>query len=149
MEVSTMPHLNWTLNRMYSSFLFLQLPNLAGEKEIEADLRPRYYHPKNRVKTPSYYPQTRLRHLTDRALISRLDLDQLFYIFYYREGTYEQYVFFYFPPFPSSLFPLLLSSYLARLPPLFSPSGTFQPFKNVTKEKNEHSLTTGGALQKN
>lgn len=52
--------------------------------------RPRYYHPKNRVKTPSYYPQTRLRHLTDRAVISRMDVDQLFFIFYYREGTYEQ-----------------------------------------------------------
>jgi hypothetical protein len=102
MEVSITPHLNLMVNRM--SLLVLCVGD--GDKETKANDRPRYYHPKNRVKTPSYYPQTRLRHLTDRALISRLDLDQLFYIFYYREGTYEQYVPFSF--FPLSDIPFLL-----------------------------------------
>jgi hypothetical protein len=106
MEVSITPHLNLMVNRMSPSSLFLSFLHVGdGDKETKAHDRPRYYHPKNRVKTPSYYPQTRLRHLTDRALISRLDLDQLFYIFYYREGTYEQYVLFFSRSFLSlSLF---------------------------------------------
>ncbi|WWC91386.1 uncharacterized protein L201_006330 [Kwoniella dendrophila CBS 6074] len=54
---------------------------------------PRYYHPKNPIKTPSYYPQTRLPILeNDKTIYSRLDLDQLFYIFYYMTGTYEQWL---------------------------------------------------------
>ncbi|WWC64200.1 uncharacterized protein I303_106808 [Kwoniella dejecticola CBS 10117] len=53
---------------------------------------PRYYHPKNPIKTPSYYPQTRLPILEDKSIYSRLDLDQLFYIFYYMTGTYEQWL---------------------------------------------------------
>ncbi|WVW79072.1 hypothetical protein I302_101035 [Kwoniella bestiolae CBS 10118] len=53
---------------------------------------PRYYHPKNPIKTPSYYPQSRLPVLEDKSIYSRLDLDQLFYIFYYMTGTYEQWL---------------------------------------------------------
>nr|XP_019005870.1 CCR4-NOT transcription complex subunit 3 [Kwoniella mangroviensis CBS 8507]OCF69331.1 CCR4-NOT transcription complex subunit 3 [Kwoniella mangroviensis CBS 8507] len=53
---------------------------------------PRYYHPKNPIKTPSYYPQSRLPILEDKSIYSRLDLDQLFYIFYYMTGTYEQWL---------------------------------------------------------
>nr|XP_019009665.1 uncharacterized protein I206_05224 [Kwoniella pini CBS 10737]OCF48446.1 hypothetical protein I206_05224 [Kwoniella pini CBS 10737] len=53
---------------------------------------PRYYHPKNPIKTPSYYPQARLPILEDKTIYSRLDLDQLFYIFYYMTGTYEQWL---------------------------------------------------------
>jgi hypothetical protein len=111
-----MPHLNLMVNRMSLSFFHPFLHVGDGDGETKANDRPRYYHPKNRVKTPSYYPQTRLRHLTDRALISRLDLDQLFYIFYYREGTYEQYV-------PFSFFPLshLALTLLCPFLPLPSP----------------------------
>ncbi|WRT68895.1 uncharacterized protein IL334_005877 [Kwoniella shivajii] len=53
---------------------------------------PRYYHPKNPIKAPSYYPQSRLPILEDKSIYSRLDLDQLFYIFYYMTGTYEQWL---------------------------------------------------------
>ena len=60
----------------------------------EADLhRPRYYLPKNPVKTPSYYPQTRATILSDRSIYDRFDVDQLFFIFYYYSGSYEQYVY--------------------------------------------------------
>jgi CCR4-NOT transcription complex subunit 3 len=54
--------------------------------------RPRYYHPKNPTKTPSYYPQSKPPILDDKSIYQRLELDQLFYIFYYMTGTYEQYV---------------------------------------------------------
>lgn len=53
---------------------------------------PRYYHPHNPIQTPSYYPQTRLPQLEDRSIYQRLELDQLFYIFYYMTGTYEQWL---------------------------------------------------------
>ncbi|WVF65726.1 hypothetical protein IAT40_000458 [Kwoniella sp. CBS 6097] len=53
---------------------------------------PRYYHPKHPVKTPSYYPQARIPIIEDKNLYPRLDLDQLFYIFYYMTGTYEQWL---------------------------------------------------------
>ncbi|OWZ68629.1 hypothetical protein AYX15_00577 [Cryptococcus neoformans] len=53
---------------------------------------PRYYHPQNPIKTPSYYPQSRLPILEDKSIYSRLELDQLFYIFYYMTGTYEQWL---------------------------------------------------------
>ncbi|KAK8843453.1 hypothetical protein IAR55_007110 [Kwoniella newhampshirensis] len=53
---------------------------------------PRYYHPKNPIKTPSYYPQARSPILEDKSIFSRLELDQLFYIFYYMTGTYEQWL---------------------------------------------------------
>ncbi|KAL7421453.1 general negative regulator of transcription subunit 5 [Cryptotrichosporon argae] len=51
---------------------------------------PRYYRPQNPIQTPAYYPQTRLPVLEDKTIYSRLELDQLFYIFYYMTGTYEQ-----------------------------------------------------------
>ncbi|WVR09216.1 hypothetical protein IAU60_006279 [Kwoniella sp. DSM 27419] len=53
---------------------------------------PRYYHPKNPIKTPSYYPQARIPIVEDKSLYSRFELDQLFYIFYYMTGTYEQWL---------------------------------------------------------
>ena len=54
--------------------------------------RPRYYHPRNLVKTPSYYPQSRAPILEDKRTYQRMEIDQLFFIFYYMTGTYEQYV---------------------------------------------------------
>ncbi|WOO83433.1 General negative regulator of transcription subunit 3 [Vanrija pseudolonga] len=53
---------------------------------------PRYYHPQNPITTPSYYPQVRLPALEEKSIYQRLDLDQLFYIFYYMTGTYEQWL---------------------------------------------------------
>ena len=70
---------------------------IDGEPYVDLDYkihtshdRPRYYHPKNPIKTPSYYPQSRAPILDDRSLYSRFETDQLFYIFYYMTGSYEQ-----------------------------------------------------------
>ncbi|WVN91126.1 uncharacterized protein L203_106377 [Cryptococcus depauperatus CBS 7841] len=62
-------------------------------QQIDAE-PPRYYHPKNPIKTPSHYPQSPLPLLASPspALFARLDLDQLFYIFYYMTGTYHQWL---------------------------------------------------------
>ncbi|WVQ75367.1 hypothetical protein IAR50_004986 [Cryptococcus sp. DSM 104548] len=63
--------------------------NVPQQQDAEP---PRYYHPKNPIKTPSHYPQARLPALEDKSIYSRLELDQLFYIFYYMTGTYEQWL---------------------------------------------------------
>jgi CCR4-NOT transcription complex subunit 3 len=52
--------------------------------------RPRYYHPRNPYQTPPYYPQQPHPMLDDKTIYSRMDLDTLFFIFYYRTNTYEQ-----------------------------------------------------------
>ena len=70
-----------TRNREYGS------PAILAAAELS---RPHYYHPQNPVKTPSYYPQSKPSILDDKSIYQRLELDQLFYIFYYMVGTYEQ-----------------------------------------------------------
>jgi len=53
--------------------------------------RPKYYAPRNPFATPSYYPQTLLSVLSSPALFAKLDVETLFYVFYYLPGTYFQY----------------------------------------------------------
>lgn len=54
--------------------------------------KPRRYRPQTRFKSPSYYPQEPLPLLDDPRLYARIDTDTLFYVFYYRQGTYQQYL---------------------------------------------------------
>ncbi|KAK5117033.1 hypothetical protein LTR62_006754 [Meristemomyces frigidus] len=42
--------------------------------------------------TPSHYPTTPLPIFDDPRLYTRIDTDSLFYAFYYRQGTYQQYL---------------------------------------------------------
>lgn len=51
---------------------------------------PSYYHPRTPYVTPPYYPQQPHPALDKKDLYSRMDLDTLFFIFYYRTNTYEQ-----------------------------------------------------------
>ena len=53
---------------------------------------PRRYKPENRFSTPSYYPQEVDTVFDDPRLYSRIDPDTLFYVFYYKQGTYQQYL---------------------------------------------------------
>jgi CCR4-NOT transcription complex subunit 3 len=53
---------------------------------------PRNYKPHTRFNTPSYYPQELDPVFDDPRLYSRIDPDTLFYIFYYKQGTYQQYL---------------------------------------------------------
>lgn len=53
--------------------------------------RPNHYRPAHPFPyTPSHYPQEPLAIFDDSRLYSRLDTDTLFYLFYYRQGTYQQ-----------------------------------------------------------
>lgn len=54
--------------------------------------KPYHYKPQTRYSTPRYYPQEPLHLLDDQQLYGRIDTDTLFYIFYYRQGTYEQFL---------------------------------------------------------
>lgn len=54
--------------------------------------KPKFYKPNVRFNTPSYYPQEPFPVLDDPRIYSRIDTDTLFYAFYYRQGTYQQYL---------------------------------------------------------
>lgn len=51
--------------------------------------RQKYYVPRNSYPTASYYPQKPLP--ATEALFEKLDVDTLFFIFYYQQGTYQQF----------------------------------------------------------
>lgn len=61
----------------------------AGDAE-----KPRHYKPQNPYSTALYYPQEPLSIFDDPRLYDtgRIDTDTLFYLFYYRQGTYQQYL---------------------------------------------------------
>ena len=54
--------------------------------------RPRHYRPQTKYNTPRYYPQEPFMMIEDPSLYSKIDTDTLFYIFYYRQNTYQQYM---------------------------------------------------------
>ena len=54
---------------------------------------PRHYRPQNPYPfTPSHYPQEPMSIFDDPRVYSRIETDALFYAFYYRQGTYQQYL---------------------------------------------------------
>lgn len=56
--------------------------------------KPRHYKPQNPYNTPLYYPQEPLGIFDDPRLYDtgRIDTDTLFYLFYYRQGSYQQFL---------------------------------------------------------
>ncbi|CAG8660711.1 8683_t:CDS:10, partial [Gigaspora rosea] len=54
--------------------------------------RPKHYVPRNPYHTSSYYPQTPPPIFDNPALFEKFDIDTLFFIFYYQQGTYQQYL---------------------------------------------------------
>lgn len=54
--------------------------------------KPRHYRPDTKYNTPSYYPQEPFPNSDDPSLYSKIDTDTLFYIFYYRQNTFQQYL---------------------------------------------------------
>lgn len=56
--------------------------------------KPRHYKPQTQYNTPLYYPQDPLPIFNDPRLYEtgRIDTDTLFYIFYYRQASYQQYL---------------------------------------------------------
>jgi len=59
-----------------------------GESE-----RTRPYAPKHELKSaPSWFPTTPLSTLCTPAQVEKFDVDTLFFIFYYQQNTYAQYL---------------------------------------------------------
>jgi len=55
--------------------------------------RPRHYRPSHPYPyTPNHFPQEPSPIFDDPRLYGRVDTDTLFYAFYYRQGTYQQYL---------------------------------------------------------
>lgn len=52
--------------------------------------RPKYYVPRNPYQTAPYYPQTPHPLLQTPAIFAQLDVESLFWVFYYLPGTYQQ-----------------------------------------------------------
>lgn len=53
---------------------------------------PKSYRPETRYHSASGYPQEPLAILDDPRLYSRVEPDTLFYVFYYKQGSYQQYL---------------------------------------------------------
>ncbi|KFY29753.1 hypothetical protein V493_02260 [Pseudogymnoascus sp. VKM F-4281 (FW-2241)] len=80
-----------TITPSQSSLRMLAASNASFPDGLDAE-QPRYYKPKYRFNTPSYYPQEPLPIFDDPRLYSRIDPDTLFYVFYYKQGTYQQFL---------------------------------------------------------
>jgi CCR4-NOT transcription complex subunit 3 len=52
--------------------------------------RPKYYVPRNPYPTAPYYPQSPHPSLGTTGIFSQLDVETLFYVFYFLPGTYQQ-----------------------------------------------------------
>lgn len=52
--------------------------------------KPRFYHPTSRYDIPSHYPTEPAPILDNPSLYERIDNDTLFFLFYYRQNTYQQ-----------------------------------------------------------
>ncbi|TFK73033.1 hypothetical protein BDN72DRAFT_835356 [Pluteus cervinus] len=58
----------------------------------DTENRPKFYSPRNPYQTALYYPQEPLPLLSTTTLFSQLDVETLFYVFYFLPGTYQQFL---------------------------------------------------------
>lgn len=63
--------------------------NMADSLDAEP---PRQYRPESRFPSASGYPTEPLPIFEDPRLYSKIEPDTLFYVFYYKQGTYQQYL---------------------------------------------------------
>ncbi|KAG8847176.1 general negative regulator of transcription subunit 5 [Serendipita sp. 411] len=64
-------------------------PSMPQARDAE---RPRYHATRNPTQTPAYYPQQVLPLLSSPEFFERLDVETLFWVFYYMPGTYQQWM---------------------------------------------------------
>jgi CCR4-NOT transcription complex subunit 3 len=70
----------------------LDSSRITAPSPLDAE-RPNHYLPQTRYPyTPQHYPQEPLGIFDDSRLYSRIDTDSLFYAFYYRQGSHQQYL---------------------------------------------------------
>ena len=84
---------NVTLQPSPSVQRLLAASHESCPEAVDAE-KPRHYKPSMRFSTPAHYPQEPLPIFDDPRLYEngRIDTDTLFYLFYYRQGSYQQYL---------------------------------------------------------
>ncbi|KAG5519076.1 hypothetical protein PMAC_002162 [Pneumocystis sp. 'macacae'] len=60
--------------------------------ELVTSETPKYYIPSEPYPVPSYYPQVPPAIFDSPELFEKIDIDALFFVFYYQQGTYQQYL---------------------------------------------------------
>eukprot|EP01114_Cavostelium_apophysatum_P010430 TRINITY_DN2411_c0_g1_i1.p1 TRINITY_DN2411_c0_g1~~TRINITY_DN2411_c0_g1_i1.p1 ORF type:complete len:716 (-),score=167.89 TRINITY_DN2411_c0_g1_i1:76-2223(-) len=71
------------------SLLEASMKNIPDPVDSE---RPKQYVPRNPWPSPNYYPQNPLSIFDNPATFEKFDTDTLFFIFYYQQGSYQQYL---------------------------------------------------------
>jgi CCR4-NOT transcription complex subunit 3 len=74
---------------MHIQMLALSLQNLPEPGDSE---RPKTYVPRNPYPTPSSFPQSPASVFDKASAFDEFDADTLFFIFYYQQGTYQQFL---------------------------------------------------------
>ena len=70
----------------------MQAASEANKPGISDAEPPRNYQPEVRYHSHTRFPQEPLSIFDDPRLYTRIDPDTLFYVFYYKQGTYQQYL---------------------------------------------------------
>jgi CCR4-NOT transcription complex subunit 3 len=95
-----------SVSDLVSSFYTLR-DGISGETDMLLDSssrhipdlvdfeRLKYYLPKASYPAAGYYPQTQLPVFENPMVFEKFDTDTLFFIFYFHQGTYQQYAIFY------------------------------------------------------
>ncbi|KAN0025189.1 hypothetical protein ACTFIU_003445 [Dictyostelium citrinum] len=73
------------LTRHMMDISFKNLPDFKDYERIPT------YIPRNPKPVPPYYPQTPLPLFESPNVFEKFDIDTLFFIFYFKQGTYQQY----------------------------------------------------------
>lgn len=74
---------------MHTQMLALSLQNMPEPGDSE---RPKTYVPRNPYPTPSSFPQSPASVFDRPSAFDKFDADTLFFIFYYQQGTYQQFL---------------------------------------------------------
>jgi len=85
---SSLPGNPASQNELMLELSYENIPGLDPQEEQLEEYRPR--HPK--PSTPSFYPQTVAPIFDNPVLFEKFDIDTLFFIFYYQQGSYQQYL---------------------------------------------------------
>jgi len=75
-----------------SSYLSALDESFAHMPTVQDSDRQRQYTPRNPYPTPASYPNTPSSIFDHPAIFEKLGTDCLFFIFYYSQGTYQQYL---------------------------------------------------------
>lgn len=70
----------------------MMMQSMKCANEAIVDENPRQYKPKNPMSVPSVFPTAPSAQFEEAAMFEKVDTDTLFFIFYYQQGTYQQYL---------------------------------------------------------